>query len=147
MSSPSVLYTIGYEGRTLGALVRALREAGVERVVDVRLTPHSRQKGFSVMALFEGLRKAGLSYEHIRELGNPPEIRTLFHSGDVEQGRAMYRRFLKNGAGASVDYLIGLAALQPIAILCREHDAESCHRHVIAEVAQRRTETLKVVHL
>jgi uncharacterized protein (DUF488 family) len=41
------LVTVGYEWRSLGELVDALRAAGVERLIDVRELPLSRRRGFS----------------------------------------------------------------------------------------------------
>ena len=41
------IFTIGYEGATQGELIAALRQAGVERVIDVRAVPLSRTPGFS----------------------------------------------------------------------------------------------------
>ena len=143
-----VPYTIGYQGRSLPALVRTLKDHGVERLVDVRLTPHSRQRGFSVMSLFEGLRRAGINYEHVKDLGNPPEIRDRFFAGDLVGGRAAYRQLLTNGHSHAVEHLISLARIQPTAILCRESDVKECHRAVVAEVAAERAPfTLKVEHL
>ena len=41
------IYTIGYEGATIGGSSRALQAAGVERFIDVRGLPLSRRPGFS----------------------------------------------------------------------------------------------------
>jgi len=138
VSDGVTLYTIGYEGKTVPEFVRALKQSGVGRVLDFRLTPSSRVPGFSMMGLFQALRKAGIAYEHLGQLGNPPEIRELFQSGELAEGRKRYRRLLANGRSSSVDYMIGLAKLQPTAILCREADPALCHRAVLAEVAGRR---------
>jgi uncharacterized protein (DUF488 family) len=114
----------------------------------VRLQPMSRIKGFSLMSLFEHLRKAGIVYEHMRELGNPPEIRAMFHNGDLDAGRRKFRRQLTDGRSAAVDVLVGLAHIEPTAILCRERQAASCHRSVVADVAfERSPKSLEVVHL
>ena len=40
------IYTIGYEGTTVGEFLAALHKAGVERVIDVRALPLSRRPGF-----------------------------------------------------------------------------------------------------
>ncbi len=143
----TVLYTIGYEGRTVTSLIKALNKAGVERLVDVRMRPSSRQRGFSLMQLYERLRKAGIQYEHVRELGNPPDIRALWYAGEIAKGRRQYRAHLKNGSSDQVNYLVGLAKLSPTAILCCERNHEECHRSVVAEVAGERDESLGVVHL
>ena len=44
---PKAICTIGYEGATVDAFLRTLREAGVELVLDIRAAPVSRKKGFS----------------------------------------------------------------------------------------------------
>lgn len=143
----TVLYTIGYEGRTVPTLIKALSEAGVERLIDVRMRPSSRQRGFSLMQLYERLRRAGIQYEHVRELGNPPEIRALWYAGEIGEGRRRYRAHLKNGSSDHVAYLVGLAKLSPTAILCRERDHDECHRSVVAEVAAERDEGIGIIHL
>jgi len=143
-----VLYTIGYEGRTPGNLVQALKAHEVRRVVDVRLQPVSRVKGFSLMALYEQLRKAGITYEHRKELGNPREIRQLFHEGQLTEGRRRFRALLANGNGGAVDVLVGLARIEPTAILCRERTAATCHRAIVADLAVERSATkLRIEHL
>ena len=136
MNGNVTLFTIGYENRTLTALVRDLRERGVERLVDVRQNPSSRQRGFSLMSLFEGLRKAGISYDHVPQLGNPPAIRAAFYAGKLDDGRRRYRKHLLNGSRPAVDYLIQVVKMEPTAILCREAEADACHRGVIAEVVE-----------
>jgi uncharacterized protein (DUF488 family) len=146
MGAKVTLYTIGYEGRTISQFVRTLSAGGVERVVDVRLTPTSRVRGFSMMSLFQALRKTGITYEHVGKLGNPPDIRQLFHDGNLGEGRKRYRRMLNNGRAPYVDYVVGLAKLQPTAILCREADARACHRAVVAEVAQKRADVDLEIH-
>ena len=44
------IFTIGYEGATVAEFLAALKEAGVERVIDVRALPLSRRPGFSKIA-------------------------------------------------------------------------------------------------
>jgi len=146
-SQDVVLYTIGYEGHSLSSLVRTLKDNNIERLVDVRLRPHSRQKGMSLMSLFERLRKAGIHYDHLGELGNPVSSRSLFFAGEIDKGRRAYRRIITNGKASSVDTLVGLARAQRTAIMCREGNAEDCHRWVIAEVAAERDQGVMVKHL
>jgi len=76
------LFTVGYEGRTLPQLVRILKEHEITRLVDVRHRPASRKRGSSALALFEELRRSGITYESDRLLGNPDEIRELWKNGE-----------------------------------------------------------------
>jgi hypothetical protein len=106
MTRKTTLYTIGYEGRTLPLVVRALTEHRIEFVVDVREAARSRVKGFNLMQLFEGLNRCGISYEHVRELGNPSEIRRLFRAGKLDAGRSQFRALLQDGRAAAIEGLI-----------------------------------------
>ena len=66
------IFTIGYEGATVGEFLAALQDAGVERVIDVRALPLSRRPGFSKSPLGAALEEAGIDYVHLKALGTPP---------------------------------------------------------------------------
>ena len=68
---PGAICTIGYEGGTVAAFIRALKDAGVELVLDIRAAPVSRKKGFSKNQLAAHLTEAGIGYRHLRGLGTP----------------------------------------------------------------------------
>jgi uncharacterized protein (DUF488 family) len=131
------LFTIGYEGRTLPQLVRILKEHGITRLVDVRLRPASRKRGFSALALFESLRRSGITYESDRLLGNPDEIRELWKNGSLGEGKRQYRKLIRNGRRTRVEVLVALSAAERLCVLCYEEDPELCHRTIIAEEAAR----------
>jgi uncharacterized protein (DUF488 family) len=57
---PEAICTIGYEGGTIDALIRTLRQAQVELVLDIRAAPVSRKKGFSKTQLATHLSEAGI---------------------------------------------------------------------------------------
>ena len=67
--SPIVL-TIGHSTRTLEAFIVLLQAHGSMRVVDVRMVPRSRHnQQFNKTSLPNSLRKVGLRYVHLPELG------------------------------------------------------------------------------
>lgn len=148
MAEQPVIFTIGYEKRSVDDLIWALQTRGVERVVDVRLTPHSRRKGFSKTALGEALAAAGIAYEHRGALGNPADVRDVYLSGDYQGGHRLFREHLENGAGQALDDLVATLDGQVTAMLCLERDAHRCHRSVVALMAAERlpAETA-VIHL
>jgi uncharacterized protein (DUF488 family) len=142
------LLTIGYEQhREPASLVSALREARVERLVDVRELPLSRRRGFSKSSLSEALALAGIAYKHERALGNPKPYRDLYKSGAVEAGRRAYTRHLRNGSGWAVDWLGETLTDQRTCVLCVEHDHRVCHRDVIVGELRRRMPELVVEHI
>jgi len=142
------IFTIGYEKRSVDDLIWILQSRGVERVVDVRLTPWSRRPDFSKKRLTAALAQAGIAYEHMGGLGNPPAIRDVYLAGDTEAGHRQFREHLADDAGAAVDDLVLLADNQRVALLCLERDAGRCHRSVVAAVAAKRlTDERPVYHL
>lgn len=143
-----VLFTIGYERhRAPESLVKLLRDAGVERLVDVRQLPMSRRKGFSKTALAHALQRGGVTYEHERALGNPKAYRDLYRTGERGTGERLYRAHLKNGSSDAVDKLAETLTHRTTCVLCYEHDHKDCHRAVIVDEVRGRLPALKVTHL
>ena len=63
------IFTIGYEGSTVGEFIAALKQACVSQVIDVRALPLSRRPGFSKSPLRAALEEAGIEYVHLKALG------------------------------------------------------------------------------
>ena len=133
---------IGYEGYSIDDFVSRLRLRGVDTVVDVRLNPLSRKRGFSKTLLRETLEAAGIGYLHLPALGNPKDNRDGFASAPGQDGGARERfANLLSGAEAAADLetLVTLTETSSIALLCFEADEAHCHRsEVLAEVRKRR---------
>ncbi|MBB2498758.1 DUF488 domain-containing protein [Amycolatopsis echigonensis] len=132
---------VGYEGQEIGPFVEALARRGVTRLVDVRLTPISRKRGFSKTALGQALAEVGIVYDHRRELGNLKANRAGFAGTEAElaQAKSRYAELLDSAEGqASLNELGRLAASERIAVLCFEADQRRCHRDVVlGEIARR----------
>ena len=78
------IFTIGYESATVAEFLAALKEAGVQRVIDVRAVPNSRRPGFSKTLLRNELAEAGIDYVHLRALGTPADGRAAARAGRTE---------------------------------------------------------------
>jgi uncharacterized protein (DUF488 family) len=141
------LFTIGYEGRSPIEVIDRLQAAGIKRVVDVRELPLSRRRGFSKSVLAEALERAGIEYEHVRELGNPKPNRDRYKNGDVEGGAEHYRRHLHNGSYPALVTLADSLAAIKTCLLCVEESHEVCHRAVIAGAVAERLPRVAIVHL
>ncbi|MEV4759657.1 DUF488 domain-containing protein [Micromonospora sp. NPDC049559] len=132
---------MGYEGQEIGRFVAQLCAMGVSRLVDVRLTPISRKRGFSKTALAQALADAGIVYEHRRELGNPKANRPGF-TGPPEklaEARAAYATLLARvEAAEALDAVVDAGRRELVALLCFEADQRSCHREVVLQAAQER---------
>ena len=143
--SPTIV-SIGYEQRDVSELIGLLKANGVVTLVDVRLNPISRKKGFSKKALAAALGDAGIEYRHERELGNPKENRDPFRRG-LESARHRYRRHLRDGAYSVLERLVDLASTSRIAFLCYERDHDQCHRSCILEFVQTDHPAISVLRL
>ena len=88
---PEAICTIGYEGGTVAAFIRTLKQAQVELVLDIRAAPVSRKKGFSKNQLAAHLSEAGIGYRHLRGLGTPKRGRDAARGGDVESFERIFR--------------------------------------------------------
>jgi uncharacterized protein (DUF488 family) len=129
------LFTIGYQGSILDAVVASLRAAGVTHLVDVRAVPQSRKPGFSKRLLGGTLEAAGIRYTHLRGLGTPKAGRDAVRHGDVAAMHRIFRAHMHETA-AQVDLARAaeIAAAEPACLLCFERDHTNCHRQIVADM-------------
>ena len=126
--------TVGYQGATVQSFLDALREAGVDLLVDVRAVASSRRRGFAKSALAANLEGAGIEYLHLRDLGTPAPGRAAARAGRHTEMRRIFRDHLKTEAARSA--LATLADIVPsrhACLLCFEADPTHCHRSLVAE--------------
>ena len=126
------IFTIGYEGATVGEFIAALEQAGVERVIDVRALPLSRRPGFSKSALRGSLEEAGIEYVHLKALGTPADGRAAARSGrHAEMARIYAGQLELPEAMVKAAQMLELAAEKPSALLCFEREPAHCHRTLL----------------
>jgi uncharacterized protein (DUF488 family) len=128
------LRTIGYEAATQGAVIAALRAAGVEVLIDVRAVPSSRRAGFSKRLLAASLAEAGIDYVHLRALGTPKPGRQAARAGRHAEMVAIYEAHLADPqAQFELAEALDIARQRASALLCYEADAAHCHRRIVAQ--------------
>ena len=126
------IFTIGYEGTTVGEFLAALTQAGVKRVIDVRAVPNSRRPGFSKTPLRNALAEAGIDYVHLRALGTPADGRAAARAGRHDDLVRIYAGQLElPEAIAQGAQMLDLADEEPSALLCYERDPAGCHRTLL----------------
>ena len=128
------IFTIGYEGATVGEFLAALQKAGVERVIDIRAVPNSRRPGFSKTPLRNALAGAGIDYVHLRALGTPADGRAAARAGRKDELKRIYAGQLElPEAIAETGKMLDLSREKPSALLCYERDPAACHRTLLLE--------------
>jgi uncharacterized protein (DUF488 family) len=129
-------FTVGHSTHSLDGLVALLARHGVERVVDVRRTPHSRRHPqFEQDALAADLPARGIDYRHLAGLGGRRRPRPDSPNGGWEheafRGYADYA--LTGEFAAALAELDALARERPTAFMCAEALWWRCHRRLIAD--------------
>ncbi|HBO1240754.1 TPA: DUF488 family protein [Pseudomonas aeruginosa] len=141
------LYTAGYEGLSFEAFLSHLKQAQIDKVLDVREYPLSRKPGFSKKALAERLADAGIAYEHCPPLGCPKPIRNRYK---VDRNWSQYAQDFRVYVRTLNDVLLGLAAEaseKRVCMVCYEADPNFCHRSLIAEAVRELDATSETHHL
>lgn len=126
------IFTIGYEGTDIDTFIETLTTVGIETLVDVRALPLSRKKGFSKKGLSEALEAAGISYLHLRDLGDPKPGRDAARRGDYETFNKVFTTHMETDeAQVALERLATIATRQICCMMCFERDACGCHRRIV----------------
>ena len=133
-SMETKLFTIGFTQKSAREFFTALKNAGVKRVVDVRLNNNSQLAGFSKKEDLAWFLKeiGGIDYVHVPELAPTQDILDAYkkHKGDWN----LYeRQFVDLMARREIEKKIDPELLQQGCLLCSEHLPHHCHRRLVAE--------------
>lgn len=127
--------TIGYEGTTFDSVARALHDAGVDLLIDIRAVAASRKPGFSKRVLGASLAEAGIGYVHLQPLGTPKAGREAVRRGDPATMRRIYAAHVKGDRPqAALAEARALARSSRACLLCFERDHTACHRALVADM-------------
>lgn len=131
-----IIYTVGHSNRPLGQFLELLKAHDIEKVADVRTIPKSRHNPqFNQDKLRASLKKAGIGYEHLKELGGLRHAQK--NSINLGWRNASFRGFADYMQTA--EFKNGLTQLEKIAlknktaIMCAEAVPWRCHRSLIAD--------------
>lgn len=143
----NTIFTIGYEGAAIGPFLENLADAGISHVIDIRDVPASRKRGFSKSILASALAERGISYTHLKPLGDPKPGREAMRSGDFKTFLSIYNNHVSQPAAqASLKDAIAIATKEPAVLLCYEKEPEHCHRNVVAKM-MKKLASLAIHHL
>ena len=134
------LFTIGYEQAKPAAVLRELKHAKIDILVDTRAVAASRRPGFSKKQLAAALDDEGIAYMHLQKLGTPAEGRAAARSGDTDRLWKIYDKHIKTREAQEVleELLALIKSKKRIALLCYCRDPKTCHRsRIVARVKKR----------
>jgi uncharacterized protein (DUF488 family) len=138
--------TIGVYGFDGPGFIRALQEAEVGIVLDVRQRRGVRGSEYAwanAKRLQAALSEASIGYSHLPELAPTTEMRQLQYEEDARRGEGKRSRteLAPEYVARYTEEVLDPADLEPIvrfvgnnraALLCVERDPEACHRSLIA---------------
>jgi uncharacterized protein (DUF488 family) len=133
--SPTVVLTVGHSTRSQEDFIALLQAHAVKRLVDVRSIPRSRHNPqFNRDRIASALRRAGISYLHMKDLGGLRHPRS--DSPNTAWRNASFRGFadyMQTRRSAGLRKLMKIAKMKRTAIMCAEAVAWRCHRSLIAD--------------
>jgi uncharacterized protein (DUF488 family) len=138
--------TIGVYGFDRDSFLRALADAKIDLVLDVRQRRGVRGSEYAwanARRLQAALDEAGIGYSHLKELAPTTELRRLQYREDDRRGEGKRSRTVLSPEYARlyIEQILDSVDLEPIvrwigkgraALLCVERDPEACHRSLIA---------------
>jgi uncharacterized protein (DUF488 family) len=130
LSRSPAIFTIGHSNHPLVKFLELLTRHGLEKVVDVRSTPHSLfVPHFNKKRLDAALHDSGIDYLHLGHcLGGRPKDRQFYD----ENGHVQYDRLaLSKEFRECIDRLLTSIPLARIALLCGEENPSRCHRRLL----------------
>ncbi len=142
------LFTIGFTKKSLREFVGLLRNAGVTKLIDIRLRNTSQLAGYAKKEDLEFvLEQCGIGYQHVPELAPSDSLLDDYRKGkDWERFARRFKALLRRR-----DPVAALSAAadshQCLCVLCTEDQPDKCHRRLVAEYVQKRVPGLEVVHL
>jgi len=142
------VFTIGFTKKNAETFFTTLRDAGVRRLVDVRLNNTSQLAGF---AKRDDLRFflasiCGIDYVEVPELAPTQDILDALkkRKGDWSVYETAFLALLR---GRKVEETVRRELLDAGCLLCSEATAEHCHRRLVAEYLHEKWGDLEIVHL
>jgi uncharacterized protein (DUF488 family) len=143
-----VVLTIGHSNRPIEDLLAILNAHGIERLVDIRTVPRSRQNPqFNRDVLAGSLQPAGIAYLHMPPLGGlrHPRKDSINSAWRNDSFRGYADHMQTPEFETALDELIAIAARERTAIMCAESVPWRCHRSLVADALTARGE--KVEHI
>jgi uncharacterized protein (DUF488 family) len=141
-------FTIGFTKKSAEEFFGKLHEAGVKRIVDVRLNNSSQLAGFAKKDDLRFFLSAiyGIEYIHLPELAPTQDILDAYkkHDGDWN----VYEdKFLNLMEQRRIETTISHDTIEHGCLLCSEHLPNHCHRRLVVEYLQRHWGNIDVTHI
>lgn len=143
------IYTIGFTKKSAGEFFGALRDAGIKRLIDVRLNNVSQLAGFTKRDDLRFFVRELCDADYIHDVSLAPEQDMLDEYRKQKGSWSEYeQRFTQLLRSRNVDSSLDRSLFdEPVALLCSEATAERCHRRLVAEYLRSEWADVRIQHL
>jgi uncharacterized protein (DUF488 family) len=148
--NPSILkvFTIGYGSKNAREFFTILKQAGIRKVIDVRLYNTSQLAGFTKKQDIEYFLQTivGASYIHLPIMAPTKQLLNDYKKGLIswQQYETQFKSII---AQRQIDKHIIPQDMDMACFLCNEATADNCHRRLVAEYLAGLWPNISIIHL
>ena len=142
------LFTLGFSGKSAQEFFEGLQEAGVKRLVDIRLNNVSQLAGFTKKRDLEYFLRviAGIEYVHRPELAPTKDILDAYKKKQIDWNE-YERRFGELLEQRRPARELHTRDFDRACLLCSEPKPNHCHRRLVAEYLRSQWGSVVIQHL
>ncbi len=146
--SKKQLFTIGFTKKNAETFFTKLSNAGVTKLIDIRLNNVSQLAGFAKRddLIFFLKELCNCGYKHMPDLAPTKEILDAYKKKEIGWDEYV-KHFCKLMAERRIENKIKAEELNNACLLCSEPTPEQCHRRLVAEYLNIKLEGIEIIHL
>lgn len=146
--SKSQLFTIGFTKKNAETFFDKLRNAGVKRLIDIRLNNVSQLAGFAKRddLIFFLKELCNCDYRHMPNFAPTKEILDAYKKKEIGWNEYV-KRFSRLIIERGIENKITADELNNACFLCSEPTPEQCHRRLVAEYLKEKLGDIVIKHL
>jgi uncharacterized protein (DUF488 family) len=143
------LFTIGFTKKSAETFFTRLKNAGVKRLVDVRLNNVSQLAGFTKKDDLRYFTRAicNIEYVHLPELAPTADILNAYKKAKNGDWQLYERQFLDLIRARQIENTTPRELLDGGCLLCSEEKPHHCHRRLVAEYLKDRWSDVDIEHI
>ena len=146
--SKNIIFTIGFTKKNAKTFFSKLRDAGVTKLIDVRLNNVSQLAGFAKRddLIFFLKELCNCDYNHIPDFAPTKEIFDAYKKREIDWAgyESRFNNLIKK---RKIETMVSEGDLNNSCLLCSEHTPEQCHRRLVAEYLKNIFGNIEIKHL
>ena len=142
------IFTLGYAGKNARQFFTILKQAGIRKVVDVRLYNTSQLAGFTKRQDVEYFLQAivGAEYVHLPIMAPTKQLLNDYKKGLIswQQYETQFNSIITQ---RQIEKHLIPQDMDMACFLCSEATADNCHRRLVAEYLAEHWQNISIHHL